>query len=67
MNIYINNEPFQFEVTNTLFIVLEQRGLALRTGVAVAVNNIVVPKSNWDNTLLNDGDKILIISATKGG
>ena len=67
MNIYINNEPFQFEVTSTLFTVLEQRDLALRNGVAVAVNNVVVPKPNWDNTLLNDGDKILIIAATQGG
>ncbi len=67
MNIYINGEPFQIETSNTLLTVLEQRGFALRNGVAVAVNNIVVPKPNWDNTLLNDGDKILIITATKGG
>lgn len=38
-----------------------------QNGIAVAINNTVVPKSNWDNHLLKETDEILIISATQGG
>ncbi|MCB0319386.1 MAG: sulfur carrier protein ThiS [Bdellovibrionales bacterium] len=36
-------------------------------GVAVAVNNAVVPRDKWDDLELMDGDKILVIQATQGG
>ncbi|MBD1426918.1 sulfur carrier protein ThiS [Sphingobacterium arenae] len=36
-------------------------------GIAVAVNNQVVPKTQWASTVLQDRDSILIITATQGG
>ncbi|MBL7706642.1 MAG: sulfur carrier protein ThiS [Taibaiella sp.] len=36
-------------------------------GIAVALNNQVVPRAQWPATPLNDRDTILIISATQGG
>lgn len=36
-------------------------------GIAVAVNNHVVPQSQWASTALQDQDSILIITATQGG
>ena len=36
-------------------------------GIAVAINNTVVPKSNWNQHLVHEIDEILIISATQGG
>ena len=36
-------------------------------GLAVAVNQEVIPKSNWNGTTIMDGDTILIIKATQGG
>jgi len=36
-------------------------------GLAVAVNQIIVPKSNWENQRLNSGDQIVVITATQGG
>jgi len=38
-----------------------------QNGIAVAVNNIVVPKLNWNQHLVQETDEILIISATQGG
>ena len=38
-----------------------------QNGIAVAINNTVIPKSNWNSHLLTDSDTILIISATQGG
>lgn len=36
-------------------------------GIAVAINNCVVPKSDWGSYILNPTHQILIISATQGG
>ena len=36
-------------------------------GIAVAVNNSVIPKTNWNNFQLKENDKVIIIKATQGG
>ena len=36
-------------------------------GIAVAINNSVIPKTNWKKFQLNENDKIIIIKATQGG
>ena len=38
-----------------------------QNGIAVAINNTVVPKSTWNKHLVHETDEILIISATQGG
>lgn len=38
-----------------------------RKGIAVALNNRIIPQSFWAETFLNDKDSILIITATQGG
>ena len=37
------------------------------TGIAVAVNQRMISRSEWDNQPLNEGDRILIIKAVCGG
>jgi sulfur carrier protein len=36
-------------------------------GIALAVNDSVVPKSKWAECSLQSGDKVLIVEATQGG
>lgn len=36
-------------------------------GTAVAVNNRMVRRDNWDGHALADGDKVLLIKAAYGG
>jgi sulfur carrier protein len=36
-------------------------------GIAVAVNGEVVPRSSWDTTLVDSGDRIEIVTAVAGG
>lgn len=38
-----------------------------KKGIAVALNDRIVPQSMWAETFLNDKDSILIITATQGG
>jgi sulfur carrier protein len=36
-------------------------------GIAVAINNMVIPKTEWHLKTINAGDNVLIIKATQGG
>lgn len=36
-------------------------------GIALAINQEVIPKTEWDNTNLKGGDNVTIIQATCGG
>ncbi len=36
-------------------------------GIAVAINNEVIPKADWEGYKLSEGDKIMLIQATQGG
>lgn len=36
-------------------------------GIAIAVNETIIPKNNWETYLLNVGDQIILIKATQGG
>jgi sulfur carrier protein len=36
-------------------------------GMAIAVNQQVIPKDKWDDFHLNENDSVLIIRATQGG
>ena len=36
-------------------------------GIAVAINNEIVPQNTWENVQLKPDDKLLIIQATQGG
>jgi thiamine biosynthesis protein ThiS len=38
-----------------------------KKGIAVALNNRIVPQTDWVKTFLKDQDSILIITATQGG
>jgi len=66
MKIYLNNKEIELENNSTLHFLLEQFNL-IGVGIAVAVNNSVIQKSNWETHFLNDNDKIIIIKAFSGG
>lgn len=36
-------------------------------GIAAAVNNSMVPRTSWQQTVLHEGDNIVIIKAVCGG
>lgn len=36
-------------------------------GVAVALNEVVIPRSRWDETALSPGDRIELVVAVQGG
>ncbi len=37
------------------------------TGTAIAVNEVVIPRADWSEVILNDGDTVEIVQAQQGG
>ena len=66
MDVAVNGEPTTVEPGTTLGALIEVRA-GTRKGVAVAVNEEVVPRSRWDATPVAEGDRIEILTAAQGG
>lgn len=66
MNITVNDEQLSLDMPVTisqLLIQLEQPPI----GVALAINETIVPRENWETHFINDGDTILLFQAIAGG
>ncbi len=65
MNIQINNKPTETQATNLQELATE---LALpEKGVAMAIANKMVPRTEWSTKVLNENDSVVIIKAACGG
>jgi len=67
MNILINNKAFTLPEKTSLSGALKHAGINSFQGIAVAVNNHIIPKTNWDNHTINENNSLTIIRATQGG
>tara|TARA_R110000868_G_scaffold25380_6_gene98979 strand:- start:8940 stop:9146 length:207 start_codon:yes stop_codon:yes gene_type:complete len=68
MELKINNQTKQFAADClTVQALLDLEIPEKQNGIAIAINNTVIPKSNWNSHSLQETDIILIISATQGG
>lgn len=66
MTIYLNEKPIMAADLTPLAKIMEEQGIT-PAGKAVAVNDLAIPPSLWAETLLHDGDKILVFRAFYGG
>jgi sulfur carrier protein len=67
ITIWVNQEEQQYDASMTLLNLLQQLEKAEKKGIAIAVNNSVIPKNDWQNLQLKNQDRITIITATQGG
>ena len=67
MNIIINEKPYRIKNGATIDEALKEAQIENRFGIAVAVNNVVIPKALWEDTPLYPHDQITIINAIFGG
>ncbi len=65
MFVYLNGTEKNFQPK--LSLLLEEENMLEKKGIAVAVNNVVVPKMKWNEMELKENDKILVIKASQGG
>ena len=65
MNVTVNNKPVETGAS-TLKELAVQLELPEK-GVAIAVSNKMVPRSEWDNFDITEGVSIIVIRASCGG
>ncbi len=67
MIVYVNDEPREYR-GESIYELLQSMGIdPERHGIAVAVNAEVIPRDEWKNRRINDGDKIEVVHAIAGG
>ena len=68
MNYTVNQEERQGKAGLTIAdVVANETGKKDATGIAIALNQAVVPHSQWENREVADGDEIDILVAVQGG
>ncbi len=68
MELIINHQQKFFgEAPASLEELMQLEASGKSKGIAVAINNQVVPRTQWASTVLRDRDFVLIITATQGG
>ncbi|MBB3103433.1 sulfur carrier protein ThiS [Azomonas macrocytogenes] len=66
MHIQLNGEPYELHADQTLADLLERMELGGRR-VAVELNLEIVPRSQYADTRLSEGDRIEVVHAIGGG
>ncbi|KDM92093.1 thiamine biosynthesis protein ThiS [Photobacterium galatheae] len=66
MNVQVNDKAMQLAVDTSLLQLLEQLAMPL-DATAVAVNQAIVSRECWGETVLSDGDAIALFQAIAGG
>ena len=65
MKIKVNNKEIVTGASNLLK--LSQELELPQTGIAVAVNNRMLPRTEWEQFVLHENDELVIIKAVCGG
>lgn len=67
MEVLVNNKLYAVQPGTTVAALLQFIELSSDKGVAIAVNSQVIPKTSWQEQVLQTSDKVTIIRATQGG
>ena len=66
MTIQLNGKPYELPVNSSLTGLVENLNLQ-PMGIAFAIDNNVIKRSEWDDFRLEEGMKITMIKAVCGG
>jgi sulfur carrier protein len=68
MNIKLNGEDKSIDSAISLndFVLSQLNGKEPK-GIAVAVNETIIPKQEWGSVVINENDSIEIVHAVQGG
>jgi sulfur carrier protein len=67
MQVTINNKQTTISTLGKVDEVFAFLNIPNPKGIAIAVNNNVLPKSEWTSFTIKENDKITVIRATQGG
>lgn len=66
MQIQFNDEPMQCAVGMSVTDLLNQLD-QLKPGAALALNQQILPREQWEHHIVQDGDQILLFQVIAGG
>ena len=66
MKVQVNNKEVEMTHASTLTQLAAQLELPVQ-GIAIAVNNKMIPRSEWKKFALQENDKLVVIKAACGG
>jgi sulfur carrier protein len=66
ITIELNGEPYSVDAGTPVARLLEELKLK-RNRVAVEINQAVVPKAEYERTIINEGDRVEVINFVGGG
>jgi sulfur carrier protein len=67
MDILLNGEPHRFGGASLIDLLAAQAIDQAKPGVAIAVNDAIVPRAEWSTAPLNPGDIVEIVRPHSGG
>ncbi len=67
MQLFFNNQLTEVENNCTLLQLLVKQNLSDKQGIAVAVNNHVVPRAQWPHFSLQHFQTIVVFTVAQGG
>jgi thiazole synthase len=66
--VLVNGETREVAAGSTVLALLEKLGIGRGPdGVAVAVNDEVIPRAGWETTALDEDDRVEVVQAVQGG
>ncbi|ARQ72575.1 sulfur carrier protein ThiS [Streptomyces marincola] len=66
MAVRVNGEPRRIAAGTTLADLVAELSTA-PAGIAAAVNESVIPRGQWPDTTLAEGDRVEVLTAVQGG
>ncbi|MEM7366981.1 MAG: sulfur carrier protein ThiS [Bacteroidota bacterium] len=66
VQLHVNDQAYQYATEISLPQLLKDLNLPAK-GIAIAINQTVIPKTSWPTVRLKHDDKVLVIKATQGG
>lgn len=66
MKVIVNGRAQEVAVESTVASLVAEFS-ETRSGVAVALNDEVVRRGRWEETVLRDGDRLEVLTAVQGG
>ena len=66
MKVQVNNKEVEMTPASTLTQLAAQLELPVQ-GIAIAVNNKMIPRSEWEKFALQENDNLVVIKAACGG
>ncbi|MFC0182237.1 sulfur carrier protein ThiS [Pseudarcicella hirudinis] len=67
MTIFVNNQPVELTGKLTIPQLLRDQQVAHLKGLAIAINDFVITKSDWEQVVFQENDQVTIIRASQGG